>query len=302
MKNCRPAAWLAPALVLLAAASAGAQEKATPTPAASPVASPSAAPSPSASASPKAAIAASPKPSPTAAGKGAASPAASPAASATPVAALSSSATPAPAPTPIVVVIPATPPAEPANNWIPGVVGMGLIAGGLYAAFRYARQRNLTVVDSLKKLGVELPADAAAASTGHLKPPSPVQPPLPSLSDLPPAGAAPPVASFAAASAAPGGAQIVGLAGALAGETFPLDAAAPLTIGRDAGNTLALTQDTGISRRHARLEKRGAGWVVVDEGSSNGTFVNGVRVGADGMTLQRGDEIQLGSIRLRFEG
>jgi hypothetical protein len=59
--------------------------------------------------------------------------------------------------------------------------------------------------------------------------------------------------------------------------------------------------DPAVSRRHASLYKRIAGWYLVDHGSTNGTFVNGRRIKAPAQ-LANGDEIQLGSqVRLRFE-
>jgi predicted component of type VI protein secretion system len=56
-----------------------------------------------------------------------------------------------------------------------------------------------------------------------------------------------------------------------------------------------------VSRKHARLERVGVGWRLVDLGSSNGIRVSGMKVGeaelTDGETFQLGD-IEL---RLRFE-
>lgn len=49
-----------------------------------------------------------------------------------------------------------------------------------------------------------------------------------------------------------------------------------LRVGREVGWTdLDLRPDERrwISRRHCRIERQGSGWVVVDEGSRNGTFV-----------------------------
>jgi len=57
-----------------------------------------------------------------------------------------------------------------------------------------------------------------------------------------------------------------------------------------------------LQERHARIEARpdGGGVVIVDAGSSNGTYVNGVR--ADGpRPLHTGDEVQIGSNRFRVE-
>jgi len=47
----------------------------------------------------------------------------------------------------------------------------------------------------------------------------------------------------------------------------------PVEIGRDPGSSLTLN-DQQVSRRHVRVTPNGAGAVVEDLGSSNGTFVN----------------------------
>ncbi len=53
-----------------------------------------------------------------------------------------------------------------------------------------------------------------------------------------------------------------------------------LVIGRAVDCTLS-TKDTELSRQHARLRWTGLGWKVVDLGSRNGTFVDGVRIDAE---------------------
>jgi eukaryotic-like serine/threonine-protein kinase len=50
-----------------------------------------------------------------------------------------------------------------------------------------------------------------------------------------------------------------------------------ITIGRDSTNTLSL-EDGKISRNHARIERSGSGYVIVDLNSTNGTFLNNVRL------------------------
>jgi hypothetical protein len=187
----------------------------------------------------------------------------------------------------------------PSNNWGVGVLGLALLAAAVFFGLRYARQRGMTVPDALKRLGVEMPQDGLAGAPPILKPAPPPLPPLPSLGDLPVAGPAP--ASVGAVAAAPprtGIPRLVGLEGAVAGESF--DLRGTFTVGREADNALALAQDTTVSRRHARFEGSGDAWSVADEGSSNGTFVNGRRVSGT-QALQPGDVVQIGSSRLRFE-
>jgi len=70
------------------------------------------------------------------------------------------------------------------------------------------------------------------------------------------------------------------------------------TIGRGEENTIRLTE-RNISRRHARLVKREESWLLLDLGSYNGCFVNGVRAG-DTQPVGPKDLIQLGDYRLEF--
>jgi pSer/pThr/pTyr-binding forkhead associated (FHA) protein len=54
-----------------------------------------------------------------------------------------------------------------------------------------------------------------------------------------------------------------------------------------------------VSRQHARLDFRDGRWVLRDLESTNGTAVNGVRVGRS--ELRPGDEITIGSHRMRVD-
>jgi hypothetical protein len=84
--------------------------------------------------------------------------------------------------------------------------------------------------------------------------------------------------------------------GGRAGETYPLRGDR-IAIGRhpDAGIFL---DDVTVSRNHAVLSPEGDGWVIIDEGSLNGTFVNRRR--GDRTLLSDGDEIQIGKYKLTF--
>ncbi len=68
------------------------------------------------------------------------------------------------------------------------------------------------------------------------------------------------------------------------------------TVGRAPDRDIVLSQ-ANISRRHARLERRGESWQIVDEGSDNGTFVNGRAVDA-ATPVGVDDALQLGGYRL----
>ncbi|GAB4457493.1 MAG: hypothetical protein OHK0029_17380 [Armatimonadaceae bacterium] len=207
----------------------------------------------------------------------------------------------------------AAPPATPGttNDWLPGVIGIILLGTGLFYGIRYAREKGITVADVLKRMGMEMPQDGAGTTVPlkAAKPEPAPLPPLPSLTDLAAAGAASRAGvtmAVASGGVATGNAnyrtgtpRLVGISGSVQSETFPLTDT--LTIGRETDNSLSLTQDTGVSRYHARLERQNGGWVVADLGSSNGTFVNGAKISGT-HPLQPGDEIHVGSSRFRFEG
>src|SRR5262245_33202307 len=72
------------------------------------------------------------------------------------------------------------------------------------------------------------------------------------------------------------------------------------TIGRRAGNDVALPWDGQVSRVHAELVRMGTDWVLCDEGvSHNGTFVNGERVRGR-RRLRGGDAISVGDTLIAF--
>lgn len=72
------------------------------------------------------------------------------------------------------------------------------------------------------------------------------------------------------------------------------------TIGRGEETDIRLTE-RNISRKHCVI-RQGAGdsptWEVVDDGSYNGTYVNGERVTAEGTPLTSGDVINIGDYRI----
>ncbi|HXD87724.1 MAG TPA: FHA domain-containing protein, partial [Urbifossiella sp.] len=59
--------------------------------------------------------------------------------------------------------------------------------------------------------------------------------------------------------------------------------------------------DPSISRRHAEILLVDEGWVVRDFGSTNGTYLNRVRIGRTPQKVRQGDELHVGSVALRVE-
>ncbi len=83
----------------------------------------------------------------------------------------------------------------------------------------------------------------------------------------------------------------------LVGRVLPLDAdAGEVSIGRTPDNALVL-DDGSVSRRHAALRYGAEGWSLTDTGSTNGTFVNGVRVRE--AVLRDGDRVRIGGVILQ---
>ena len=85
-------------------------------------------------------------------------------------------------------------------------------------------------------------------------------------------------------------------AGAQAGARFSLDESIT-RLGRHPDSEISL-DDITVSRRHAEVERTPDGYVVSDDGSLNGTYVNQERI--DKLLLRHGDELQIGKFRLVF--
>ena len=83
------------------------------------------------------------------------------------------------------------------------------------------------------------------------------------------------------------------------GDVFTLDSH-PLTMGRGATNDISLPEDEYSSTRHARFEPRRDGVWIEDIGSTNGTYVNGIRLTRE-RKLVPGDVVRIGETDLRFE-
>lgn len=94
----------------------------------------------------------------------------------------------------------------------------------------------------------------------------------------------------------PGAIRVVD--GPLTGMSLVLSGA-PLTFGRAPDNTIVITDDFASSH-HARILARDGAWMLEDLGSTNGTFVDGNRLGAP-VRLGIGTRITIGHTTLETQ-
>ncbi|MBL9026127.1 MAG: GGDEF domain-containing protein [Myxococcales bacterium] len=80
------------------------------------------------------------------------------------------------------------------------------------------------------------------------------------------------------------------------GKVLRLPAGEMVVLGRAPECTYSF-DDASLSRQHARVMRVGAEYVIRDDGSRNGTFVNNVRL-TKAEALRNGDRVQLGSSTL----
>ncbi len=207
---------------------------------------------------------------------------------------------------------PASPAAGEAFSWLPflrligGAFGVLVLIGIVLSI----RNRLRPAPEEAKVKAPAAPTKAPAASS----PSPPVSSPPPQPQPQPsPSPAAPPASVRAASpapapkrdakppvaveSATPKAVCLRILNGESAGHAVPLGGAC--VIGRSHEANLRLL-DPLASRRHASVRPSPQGWVVQDEGSENGTRLNGLRL-TEPRRLKVGDEITIGDTSFAFE-
>lgn len=184
-----------------------------------------------------------------------------------------------------------------------GLIFVVIVIAVIYAV---VKARGITAKQALEKMGVQFPD----ADSGSGQAPAQTTTPAvdPNVCEFcgqrkdasgQCACTVSPGAPSASAPAVPSGVpRLVGSQGTYAGHIFELTSDS-VTLGRDAGNTIPLVEDSTASRRHATITKSNGDFMIRDEGSSNGTFVNGARITEQ--KLSPGDEVQIGGTRFRFE-
>ena len=83
----------------------------------------------------------------------------------------------------------------------------------------------------------------------------------------------------------------------LLGKRYVLDKS-PLRVGRGGDNHIVLDGDS-VSRRHSHFERRSNGWFIVDDGSTNGTFLNEEQIKREA-GLNNGDRVKVGPTILKY--
>lgn len=191
------------------------------------------------------------------------------------------------------------------RNISPGTAlfGIVLLAIVVYLAYRFLRNKGADVKSMLKSAGIDLPEETNQPQGAQSSTQTPVDPTI-----CPYCGTKkdPITGACACTVAGPGAVVTSGILlprlvvnmGPYMGTIFSIEKDV-VTIGRDESNDICLSSDNTVSRRHAKITKTGGSYAIIDEGSSNGTFVNGVRV--TNAALHSGDEIQVGNTRFRFE-
>ena len=196
---------------------------------------------------------------------------------------------------------------EPVNitvNPATAIVGLILLGVIVYGAVKLMRGRGAGFRQAMKSVGVNLPGEPEPEPVPlqQSAPATPVDPtvcPFCGGKKDPVTGACACSVGGASVSAPSGGSgpRLIATQGVYAGSIYPLDGT--VIIGREESNQIAFPQDSTVSRKHARIVCAGGTVTITDEGSSNGTFVNGVKITEQ--ALSPGDEVQIGSTRLRFE-
>src|SRR5579871_1367005 len=92
--------------------------------------------------------------------------------------------------------------------------------------------------------------------------------------------------------------RLRGISGEIKGKTWEHDSL--LRAGR-LGSLEIVLDDSSVSRQHAELHGLPTGWVVRDLQSTNGTFVNGMRLAGEDRPLRSRDIVQFGKVAMIVE-
>ena len=186
------------------------------------------------------------------------------------------------------------------------LVGLILLAMIIAVIWVVLRSKGVTAKDALQKMGVQVTDDNQGQTTSTAS-----QSPIPAVdSNKCPfcgqdkdasgncacslSGSAQPSTVSSSAVFAP---KLVGSQGTYAMRVFELGASS--VVGREPNCDISLSEDSTVSRRHAVITVSGGECRIKDEGSSNGSYVNGAKITEQ--VLNPGDELRIGETKFRYE-
>jgi FHA domain len=168
-----------------------------------------------------------------------------------------------------------------------GVLHLDYEVGFWLILLAYAAAAALNVSVFLQSRKEPLQAEMAPS------PPAAAEPPLAATAS-PPARTAVQAAAASAAAGVRSYGSLQCVAGSLSGRRFAVTRQG-LLIGRDPAKCQIVVAEEGVSREHAWVVATDEGVVVIDRGSSNGTYVNSVEAGrVIKAQLRDGDRVLIG--------
>lgn len=188
---------------------------------------------------------------------------------------------------------PAAPAPSAGGNIITTLIGLAIVGGIAYFIIQYMKKNDMAVKDVLTKLGADIPQPPSQDPDPVAHTPIAPQPMQQIILD--PVATPDPIAPLISTPTVTGVPKLK----SADGSAFELPEG-ETTVGREFGVSLVVPNET-VSRNHASLVRNGNDIQVRDNGSTNGTWVNGVKV-AGAQPLRPGDSVRFGSIEYRFEG
>lgn len=192
---------------------------------------------------------------------------------------------------------------NPITNILTTLIGLAVAGALIYGGFQYMKANPDKVKDVLTKLGADVPKPPEPANDPVVQAPRAPEPVTQIILD--PSGPDP----IAGTSSAGIGGTInlgtvvsapTGIPTLVAtdGSRFEIPDG-ETTVGREMGVGLVVPHDT-ISRNHASLIKSGTEVEIRDAGSTNGTWINQVKLNGSSI-LRGGDSVRFGAVEFRFE-
>lgn len=182
------------------------------------------------------------------------------------------------------------------------IISLVLVAAIVFVLMQAMKKNPKAFEDRLTALGVQIPKPAdpddnlGPVAVPQMARPAPPQKIVLDDADPTPLGSAPVTSIASPMSFSTGAPTLI----SESGSRITLTDGENL-VGREDGLPVSLAGESTVSRRHASIVKTGTEAILSDLGSTNGTFVNGMRLQSE-TVLKPGDQVQFGSVKFRYEG